>query len=39
LLETSLAVLVVVSLWSVFAGSQRNYDGESSELPDEAAGD
>jgi hypothetical protein len=39
LLETSLAVLVVVSLWSVFAGSQRNYGGESSELPDEAAGD
>jgi hypothetical protein len=39
LLEGSLAVLVAVSLWSVFAGSQRNYDGESSELPDEAAGD
>ncbi|HEX9813463.1 MAG TPA: hypothetical protein VGB31_00795 [Myxococcota bacterium] len=29
LLESSLAVLVAVSLWSVFAGSQRNYDGES----------
>jgi hypothetical protein len=27
LLETSLAVLVVVSLWSVFSGSQRNYSG------------
>jgi len=39
LLETSLAVLVAVSLWSVFAGSQRNYDGESSESPDEAPGD
>jgi len=39
LLEGSLAVLVAVSLWSVFAGSQRNYDGGSSESPDEAAGD
>jgi hypothetical protein len=29
LLEASLAVLVAVSLWSVFAGSQRNYDGRS----------
>ena len=27
LLETSLAVLVVISLWAVFAGSQHNYDG------------
>jgi hypothetical protein len=27
LLETSLAVLVAVSLWAVFAGSQRHYDG------------
>ncbi len=27
LLETSLAVLVAVSLWAVFAGSQNNYDG------------
>ncbi len=27
LLETSLAVLVAVSLWAVFAGSQHNYDG------------
>ena len=26
LLQTSLATLVGVSLWSVFAGSQRNYD-------------
>jgi hypothetical protein len=31
LLETSLAVLVVVSLWSVFAGTQKNYDGQTSE--------
>jgi hypothetical protein len=31
LLETSLAALVAVSLWSVFAGSQRNYDGRPSE--------
>ena len=31
LLETSLAVLVTVSMWSVFAGSQRNYDGQPSE--------
>lgn len=28
LLEASLAVLVVVSLWSVFAGSQQNYNGQ-----------
>jgi hypothetical protein len=28
LLQTSLAVLVAISLWSVFAGSQRNYDGQ-----------
>jgi hypothetical protein len=27
LLQTSLAVLIVVSLWAVFAGSQRNYSG------------
>jgi len=27
LLETSLAMLVAVSLWAVFAGSQHNYDG------------
>ncbi len=27
MLEMSLAVLVGLSLWSVFAGSQRNYDG------------
>ena len=31
LLETSLGVLVAVSLWSVFAGSQRYYDGQLSE--------
>ena len=35
LLETSLAVLVAVSLWSVFAGSQRNYDGQPSASPGE----
>jgi hypothetical protein len=28
LLQTSLLTLIVVSLWSVFAGSQRSYDGE-----------
>jgi hypothetical protein len=39
LLESSLAVLVAVSLWSVFAGSQRNYGGELAESPDGAAGD
>ncbi len=27
LLQTSLATLIVVSLWAVFSGSQRNYDG------------
>ena len=27
LLQASLATLVGISLWSVFAGSQRNYDG------------
>ncbi len=26
-LEASLAVLVILSLWSVFSGSQKNYDG------------
>ena len=31
MLEASLAVLVSVALWSVFAGSQQNYDGEPSE--------
>ena len=30
LLQTSLAALVGFSLWSVFAGSQRNYDGRKS---------
>jgi len=34
LLESSLAVLVIVALWSVFAGSQRNYDGRPSESLD-----
>ena len=38
LLEASLAVLVIVSLWSVFAGSQQNYNGQSSGSPDEAPG-
>ncbi len=33
LLQTSLAVLVVISLWSVFAGSQRNFDGENGAPP------
>ena len=37
LLEASLAVLVVVSLWSVFAGSQQNYNGQSPVAPGEAA--
>ncbi len=31
MLETSLAVLVAIALWSVFTGSQQNYDGEPSE--------
>ena len=31
MLQTSLAVLVIVSLWAVFAGSSQNY--QSSELP------
>ena len=35
LLETSLSVLVALSLWSVFAGSQRNYDDQRLESPDE----
>ena len=30
-LESSLAALVAVSLWSVFAGSQRNYHGRAPE--------
>ena len=30
LLEASLAVLVTLALWSVFSGSQRNYNGHSS---------
>ena len=34
LLEGSLAVLVAVSLWSVFAGSQRNYDGAPAGSPE-----
>ena len=33
LLETSLLVLVVLSLWAVFVGSQRNYDGRANEPP------
>jgi len=35
LLEGSLAALIVVALWSVFAGSQRNYEGRSSESLDD----
>jgi len=33
LLQVSLAALVGLSLWSVFAGSQRNYGGEGSGSP------
>jgi hypothetical protein len=29
LLQTSLAVLIGVSLWAVFSGSQRNYNGDN----------
>jgi len=36
MLEVSLAVLVGLSLWSVFAGSQRNYDGNPDGRPDGA---
>jgi hypothetical protein len=32
LLEASLTVLVAVSLWSVFTGSQRNFSGASREI-------
>jgi len=32
-LEASLAVLVAISLWSVLAGSQRNYDAQLPEAP------
>ncbi len=38
LLQTSLAVLIVVSVWSVFSGSQENYQGfedEDWDLDDE----
>jgi hypothetical protein len=38
LLEASLAVLVSLSLWSVFSGSQRNYDGESPSAPSQREG-
>jgi hypothetical protein len=31
LLQTSLATLVVVALWAVFAGSQENYEGDEFE--------
>jgi len=34
LLQGSLAALIVLSLWSVFAGSQDNYSGELSDLDD-----
>ena len=33
LLQTSLAALVGLSLWSVFSGSQRNYDGRRAPPP------
>ncbi len=33
MLEASLAVLVAISLWSVLAGSQRNYDAQLAEPP------
>jgi len=35
MLETSLAVLVAISLWSVLAGSQRSYEGQ---LPEPTRG-
>ncbi len=34
MLETSLAVLVAVSLWSIFGGSQKNYDSDAGDSPD-----
>jgi hypothetical protein len=33
LLQGSLATLIGVSLWSVFSGSQRNYDGRGAKPP------
>jgi hypothetical protein len=33
MLETSLAALVAISLWSVLAGSQRSYEGQLPEPP------
>ena len=35
LLQGSLAVLVVVSVWSVFTGSQENFEGEEWEPLDD----
>jgi hypothetical protein len=34
LLQGSLATLVAVALWAVFAGSQENYEGDEFEEPD-----
>ncbi len=36
LLQTSLLVLVLLALWAVFVGSQRNYEGGEAEPPLEA---
>jgi hypothetical protein len=38
LLETSLAVLIGVALWAVFAGSQRHYAGAAGALRDSSGG-
>ena len=35
LLQGSLAVLIIVSVWSVFTGSQENFEGEDWEDPSE----
>jgi len=34
LLQTSLAALIVISVWSVFSGSQENLDGEDLDIDD-----
>ena len=34
LLQGSLAVLIAISLWSVFSGTQENYEGEGAEDDD-----
>jgi len=36
-LQTSLAVLIGLSLWSVFAGTQRNYEGRVAAGPPDSA--